>query len=102
MSEWIKCSERMPKSGETVLAAYRNHHGNWRRICAQWIKRHTVEASPEFEEGVAQYDDDTDTYYLVEGWWERIDNWDDYYRVLVHEGTPTHWQPLPQPPEDAR
>ena len=33
------------------------------------------------------------------GWYECIDNWDDYTEVAIHEGEPTHWMPLPAPPQ---
>jgi len=32
------------------------------------------------------------------GWYECINNWDDYTEVAIHEGEPSHWMPLPAPP----
>jgi len=98
-SEWIPVSERMPPSGALVLVAYRNDRGEWRRIRAQWVAAKSVEASDESE--IGEYDEATDTYYDPEGWYERINNWDDYSGVMVHDGTPSHWMPLPPPPEEA-
>ena len=96
--EWIDASERIPSAGCVVLAAYKNQFGLWRRIRAEWVAAKTQEADIEYED--AEYDEATDTYYTPEGWYERINNWEDYSLVKVYEGEPSHWQPLPEPPED--
>lgn len=96
-SAWIPTSERMPGSGVTVLACYRNSLGKWRQIRAQWVKAKNVESDPESE--IGEYDEETDTYYDPEGWYEAIDNWGDFTAVAVYEGEITHWMPLPSPPK---
>ena len=96
LGAWVPTAERMPASGVTVLACYRNSLGNWRLIRAQWVKAKNVEANPESE--IGEYDEETDTYYDPEGWYEAIDNWDDYTHVAVYQGEVTHWMPLPPPP----
>ena len=90
-------SERMPHSGAVVLAAYRNERGEWRRIRAQWIEAKTLESGCDSE--IGEYDEETDTYYDPEGWYERINNWCDYTHIAVYEGVVTHWMPLPEPPK---
>lgn len=35
----------------------------------------------------------------IGGWYECIDNWDEYSQVAINEGEPTHWMPLPTPPK---
>jgi Protein of unknown function (DUF551) len=90
---WIPVAERMPKSGQTVLACYTNSAGNVRRIRAEWVADKSVEASSESEIGV--YDEATDTCYDPAGWYEKIDNWGDYSSVAVVEGEITHWMQLP-------
>ena len=41
-----------------------------------------------------------DRYTYIEGWWEYIDNWDEYAFVLFDSGhKPDGWQALPPPPE---
>jgi len=94
---WVPVAERMPPSGAVVLVAYRNERGEWRRIRAQWIAAKSVEAGCDSE--IGEYDEATDTFYDPEGWYERVNNWDDYSAVMVYEGTPSHWMQLPPPPE---
>ena len=96
---WTPVSVAMPKSGVTVLACYKNSHDKVRRIRAHWTAAKTEEASAECEWG--EYDEDADTYWTPEGWYECIDNWDDYTSVFVHEGEITHWMPMPTDPYTA-
>ena len=93
---WVPVAERMPDSVQTVLACYRNSHGNWRRIRAEWIADKTQESGSESD--IGQYDEATDTHYNPEGWYEKIDNWDDYTAVAVHQGEVTHWMLMPPAP----
>jgi len=98
LNPWVKVADRMPESGVTVLAFYKNANGLERRIRAEWVKANTRVSSGESEIGV--YDEATDTYYDPEGWYEQIDNWDDYTSVVVHQGEITHWMALPQAPKE--
>lgn len=95
---WVPVAERLPQSGVTVLACYRNSAGKLRRIRAEWIAAQTQESGGESIIGV--YDEATDTYYDPEGWYEKIDNWDDGFSAIgVHQGEVTHWMPLPAAPD---
>lgn len=96
---WIPVSERLPEG--TVLAYYTNSHGKGRRIRARYVKRFTQE-SEDIDNFDAQYDEETDTYYDAEGWYELLDNWGDYSSVAVFEGEVTHWAPLPPPPKESK
>jgi hypothetical protein len=96
---WIPVSTKLPKSGVTVLACYKNSLGKVRRIRANWIAEKTEEASSECEFG--EYDEATDCYWTPEGWYECIDNWDEYSSIAVHEGQITHWMPMPEDPYTA-
>lgn len=98
MGEWIKCSERMPKTSGPVLAFYVNRCGKGRRVRAKYVPFRQVEAGCETEEICTDYDEEKDIYYLSEGWYELIDNWDDYSSIVITEGNVTHWMPLPEPP----
>ena len=95
---WISVAERLPASGQIVLACYVNRAGRLRRIRAEWIAAKTREANSEDAEACVEYDEATDTYYTTEGWYECIDNWGDYSSVAVTEGEVTHWMPLPPEP----
>jgi hypothetical protein len=84
-----------------VLACYRNRLGSLRRIRAEWVAAKTQVADGSEELGCAEYDEATDTFYIAQGWYERIDNWGDYSSVAVTEGEVTHWMPLPPVPDAA-
>jgi len=97
--EWVSVTDRMPDAGRTVLAFYLNSLGKPRRIRAVYIDEKTREAGPEeFQDGGAVYDETRDTYYWPAGWYERIDNWDDYSHVAVIEGEVTYWMEIPAGP----
>ena len=44
------------------------------------------------------YIDEEDEYFVKEGWYERICNWDDYGAVGIEDFV-THWMPLPEQTE---
>lgn len=76
--------ETAPKSGVKILVRYLNRNVKARTVVARWL---TDERAAET---------DTDDVGLASGWYECIDNWDDYTCVAIHEGAPTHWMPLPK------
>ena len=95
---WTSVKDAMPKSGVTVLVCYRNSLGNIRRIRAKWTAAKTVEANAEYDWG--EHDEETGTYWTPEGWYECIDNWDEFSSIMVSEGEITHWMPLPLAPDE--
>lgn len=96
-SAWIRVSERLPKSGQQVLACYKNHQGNSCVVRAQWLKAKTEEAG--IGNVLYEYDEETDNYYFPEGWYELMDNHDECSHIKVCEGDITHWQMLPAAPK---
>jgi hypothetical protein len=84
----------------SVLIHYKNGAGRSRVIKAIFTPRWTVEyQDSEYGdgEGCYEYHEERDCYYYVEAWWEQIDNWGDFTQVMVCEGTPDLWHPLPRP-----
>lgn len=75
-----------PLTGHKVLLHYRNREGYPRTVVARYCD----------EEAVVEID--LDDVGLEPGWYECIDNWDDYCSVAITEGQPSHWMPLPPPP----
>lgn len=94
---WVPVTERLPSSRVPVLARYTNDYGNGRTIRAWWLAKFQQE-SEDIYNFDADYDEESDTYYDPEGWYELIDNWGDYSSVAVTEGAITHWMPMPLPP----
>jgi hypothetical protein len=97
MTHWISVSQQMPPVSRGVLAFYKNVLGHGRIIRAEWIPAKTIVADTDDQQ--SEYDEATDEFYVPEGWYEKINNWDDYSSVFVREGTITHWMPLPASPE---
>ena len=90
----VPVAERLPEPGVKVLAHYFNSHGKSRTVCARWIPARFE--SRDFEpDDLLEYDEDSNIFYWPEGWYEVIENWDDYECVTINEGEVTHWQPLP-------
>ena len=81
--------ESAPKTGRKVILFYKNRLHVGRTVIARWL---TDEQATEI---------DGDDVGLEGGWYECIDNWDDYTEVAIHEGEPSHWMPLPAPPIEA-
>lgn len=79
--------ETAPKTGRKVILFYLNRNNLPRTVMARWL---TDEEAAET---------DADGVGLEGGWYECIDNWDDYTEVAIHEGEPTHWMPLPAAPQ---
>lgn len=93
----VPVSERLPEPSTKVLAHYFNDLGKGRTICAIWVPAKTRSDSYG-DDGFTEYDEDSDTFYWPEGWYEAIENWDDLGYVKVAEGEVIYWQPLPKWP----
>ena len=94
--QWISVEDRLPD--KKCLAYYANELGNARTVCAKYTKKYSEEAGTDDE--WIDYCEADDTYYYPEGWYEMIDNWDDYTFVTINHQV-THWMPLPSPPINA-
>ena len=83
--QWMPI-ETAPKTGRKLIVFYMNRNNKARTVMARWL---TDEQAAET---------DTDDVGLEGGWYECIDNWDDYTEVEIHEGEPMLWLPLPAAP----
>lgn len=92
---WIPVKERLPE--ETVLVTVETKMFRHRYICeAVWIPRWTWKASFDNWEDCSEYNEDEDEYYVNEGWYERVHNWDEYSYVGIEDDV-LAWMPLPEP-----
>lgn len=80
-----------------MLLAYRNSLGKWRRVIAFYAPKLAIEQN-DYGSDWCEYDEVGDRYFLPEGWYECIENWDDYSSVHMSGVEPTHWMPLPPAP----
>ena len=97
MSKWISVKDELPKGEIKVIALYYNRMEKSRMVMAQYVKENTV-VSGMGDGANDEYNEEMDEYYTQQGWYERIDNWDEWTSIFIHEGRITHWMPLPTPP----
>lgn len=98
----VLVSERLPEPGVKVLAHYLNDMGKGRTICAIWVPAKYCSDDTDFADyDFTEYNDEDDKFYWPEGWYEAIENWDDFGWVKVNEGDVIYWQPLPKWPTTA-
>ena len=98
-TNWESVAEgSLPPSGRKVFAYYKNKLGNGRMVMAQYLSEDFLECSCEYECN-CRYDDRLDEYYYPEGWYEMVENWEEWGFIPINEGEVTHWKYLPKGPE---
>lgn len=101
-NRWIPVSDRLPPDDKPVLAFGHTVRGTrTTQFKGLWIAAHTM-LSAGFgadDDMALEYDEEEDEFYVPEGWFERIENWDDYTDVAVGDYIVTHWRPPPEPPK---
>ena len=93
---WRPASE-LPEKDQIVIATYLNSYGKRRRVMAVYIRQYEEEAGDD-DELCVEYCHEKDEWYLKEGWYELIDNWD-YSSAAIVEGVVDHWLPMPPAPD---
>ena len=100
--KWIPVSEGLTESGKHVLVACEIHSGGCvygRYVCDGYYAAPKSLTGGCSDDCATEYDEEDDEYYLLEGWYEVIKNWDDYNSIVIHSFV-THWMPLPEPPKE--
>lgn len=99
MSEWISVNDRLPESGKDVLLHVTGKDiYSYQYICVGFYAAENSIIDDSGDGVASEYDEQTDEYYLIAGWYEAIHNWDDYSSIYIEDRV-THWMPLPEPPE---
>lgn len=97
--KWIDVNKQMPPSGKNVLVFYKNSSGKGRIVKAFYAERFSIESNPESDNN-DEYMEEHDCYYLREGWYECVDNWEEFSSITLEpENKPTHWMELPKRPD---
>ena len=96
---WISCSEKLPKTGQDVelCCGYKIFSGEMvRYICIAFhVNQYEMKADENWDEGCDEYREEDDEFYVSEGWYERIHNWDDYGSVKIYDEA-LAWRELPE------
>ena len=103
VQEWISVDDRLPENGVHVLLCCEMHRYGGeiagKYICdGYYAEANKIIAGGFPDDCDCEYSEEDDEYYLCEGWYEVIKNWDDYNSVTVEDSV-THWMPLPLPPK---
>ena len=92
--DWIPVSKRLPDM--TALVTVETKVYKHRYVCeAVWIPRWSKKAEYDNWEDCSEYNEDEDEYYVLEGWYERVHNWDEYSYVGIEDDV-IAWMPLPE------
>ena len=95
MSNWISVDDKMPDSGVNVLLRQVNPNGYTCCIIGRYFGKFELEANSDMVDDEVDYCEINDEYYCPAGWYESIENWNDYSAAQVSEGEITHWQSKP-------
>ena len=103
VQEWVSVNDRLPESGVHVLICCEMHRYGGeiagKYVCdGYYAEANKIIAGGFPDECNCEYSEEDDEYYLCEGWYEVIKNWDDYNSVAVEDFV-THWMPIPEPPK---
>ena len=103
VQEWISVKDRLPESGVHVLICCEMHRYGGeiagKYVCdGYYAEANKIIAGGFPDECNCEYSEEDDEYYLCEGWYEVVKNWDDFNSVAVEDFV-THWMPMPLAPE---
>lgn len=78
--------------GKDVLLMCQNPSGKTYVVIGCWIPQYWDEVC---DEDNSEYCEEKDEYFCTAGWYEQIQNWDDYGSIAITD-TVTHYMPIPK------
>ena len=101
--EWISVHDRLPNTEKTVLLRCKIKFSKRGYVCCGfYVPEGTYREDSYYNwdfECCNKYDEGRDDYIVNSGWYEAIQNCDDYNAVGISDLV-THWMPLPEPPQE--
>lgn len=98
---WVPVDQtHTPVSGKHVLLLCEIRPSGKRYVCDGFYaaQKAIVASGDDDGEFSSEYDEATDEYYLLEGWYEVVKNWDEYSSIVIEDFV-IGWQPLPTVPK---
>ena len=95
---WVSVEVEKPESGKHVLLCCEIKPLGKRYVCDGFYAQSKTITTICDGDNNYEYDEETDEYYLIEGYYEIIKNWDDYSSIVIDDFV-THWKPLPEAPK---
>lgn len=103
---WIPVSERLPEGNIKVLVTGREYSKylkkyRYVRFIARYISKYLIKVCDMWTEcdddDMQDHNESDDEYYAKDGWYESVENWNDYTDLYVSDYEVIAWQPLPEP-----
>lgn len=104
VQQWRDAKTDPPNSGEHVLLCCEVKRADGsagsRYVCDGFYAAKFTEIVTNCGDDIAyEYSEKDDQYFLLEGWYEVIKNWDEYSSIVISDFV-VGWQPLPELPKE--
>lgn len=94
---WRNAKDDPPESGVHVLLGCEVRPSGRKYVCDGYYAAPKTISAECSDEIAFEYDEDKDEYFLLEGFYEVIKNWDDFSSIAIGDFV-THWMHLPSAP----
>lgn len=91
IGEWISVKDHLPPSGKHVLVETDKYE-----CVAFYAERFSVSVGYYTDDEIdCEYNEDLDEYFLAEGWYEVVHNWEEYSSITIEDEV-IGWTELPR------